>query len=153
MRIAAQENNRHPIGISKHQARLIDELLSELAKAKAHRSELWHAIRGIDRQARDNRDAMPIFYVGLIEALGRRAIDQEIEAGRVGVEGESMTDLETIRKMFARSGIQFTDEKWDGKPVLSLEVGHKGVTGYHGFGASLVFTKDGKLLEIQLGEG
>ena len=63
-----------------------------------------------------------------------------------------MTNLEQLQQIFSQSGIEFSVATWDSKPILSVEVGHNGVTGYAGFGASFVFTPEGKLLEVQLGE-
>lgn len=64
-----------------------------------------------------------------------------------------MNDLEQFQQIFSRSGVEFSVATWDAKPILSVETGHKGVTGYSGFGVSFVFTPEGRLLEVQLGEG
>lgn len=66
-----------------------------------------------------------------------------------------MTDLETIKMICSRSGVEFIEDKGtisdDGR-VLEFQQGSSGVGGYAEFSTTMEFDRNGKLIEISAWE-
>lgn len=64
-----------------------------------------------------------------------------------------MNDLEQLRQMFSRAGVDFVEAKCGDVSNISIEVDGDGVKGYSGFGANFTFDAKGALTGIDLAEG
>lgn len=64
--------------------------------------------------------------------------------------GQPVSDLETIREMFTRTGVLFSEkESKDGRIIITDEYArNKATDGYFGFSTEMKFRADGSLLSV-----
>lgn len=65
-----------------------------------------------------------------------------------------MKDIEKLAKLFDEFDVEYSYEDYtdDGTLNILVEEGNKNVTGYSGFYAFFSFDKEGKFIDISVGE-